>query len=351
MFKEKTERKKKIYKQANFDETYNKQIQDFNDERNKIDYYKEKIICIDNHIQKLYQKDSLTQKDFSQISNYKTEKEQIETKIKNIENFKLESSYFLNTQSLLDEKNYVLPTQQMTINEYFVYSNDNTNKNIKKKILCSDCNNEMFLDANNIFVCDNCGNTDISIVEQDQKYQMNNFSNLESQRCSVYQRKNHFKEWLNQIQGRESNEVPQEVIDMIMVELNKINYDNLANLDPTCVRKILKKLNLSKYYENIYNIINRINGLPPPILSKETEERLMRLFKMIEEPFEKYKSEERKNILRYSYILYKLCELLELDDFLKCFKLLKNRTKLIHQDQIWKKICEHNQWEYIPSVQ
>lgn len=350
MFKEKNERKKKIVKQHNFDEAFNKQIQEFNEERNKIQDYKTQLVNIENNIKKLSAKKQFTQKDFAELSRLKTEKEDIQLYIEDIENFKMESNYFLTAQTLINEKIYIAPTQKMTINEYFLYSHDNENKNIRKNLTCSECNNEMFLDANNIFVCNSCGNTDISVVEQDQKYQMNFLSNIETQRCSVYQRKNHFKEWLNQIQGRESNEVPQEVIDMIIVELNKIHYDNLANLDPNCVRKILKKLNLSKYYENIYNIINRINGLPPPILSKETEDRLMRLFKMIEEPFEIYKSDERKNILRYSYILYKLCELLELDDFLKCFKLLKNRNKLIQQDQIWNKICEHNKWQYIPSI-
>ena len=35
-----------------------------------------------------------------------------------------------------------------------------------------------------------------------------------------------------------------------------------------------------------------------------------------------------------------MCQLLELDDFIKCFPLLKSRDKLRTQDQIWKQICE-----------
>ena len=48
--------------------------------------------------------------------------------------------------------------------------------------------------------------------------------------------------------------------------------------------------------------------------------------------------------------MYKFFELLELDEYLECFKLLKSISKLREQDQIWKKICKDLEWEYIPSV-
>jgi len=42
--------------------------------------------------------------------------------------------------------------------------------------------------------------------------------------------------------------------------------------------------------------------------------------------------------------------LLEMDEFLVCFPLLNSREKLHQQDQIWKKICEELQWEFIKSL-
>ena len=59
---------------------------------------------------------------------------------------------------------------------------------------------------------------------------------------------------------------------------------------------------------------------------------------------------ERKNFLSYSYVLHKFCELLEYDNLLCYFSLLKSREKLQEQDKIWKKICEELKWEYIPSA-
>ena len=40
----------------------------------------------------------------------------------------------------------------------------------------------------------------------------------------------------------------------------------------------------------------------------------------------------------------------ELDDYLPCFPLLKSRDKLKEQDRLWEKICNHLQWQFIPSI-
>jgi len=124
----------------------------------------------------------------------------------------------------------------------------------------------------------------------------------------------------------------------------------MSKLTPKKLRDILKKLDKNKYYEHVPHIINRLNGLSPPTISRETEEELRRMFKEIEETFIKYCPKNRKNFLSYSYVLHKFFQLLELDEFLACFELLKSREKLHQQDVIWKKICEELRWEFIPSV-
>ena len=74
------------------------------------------------------------------------------------------------------------------------------------------------------------------------------------------------------------------------------------------------------------------------------------MFDKIQEPFEKHCPKDRINFLSYSYVLHKFFQLLELDDYVKCFPLLKSRTKLRIQDEIWKKICEDCMWQFYPSV-
>ena len=116
------------------------------------------------------------------------------------------------------------------------------------------------------------------------------------------------------------------------------------------MRSILKKLNLNKYYEHTIHIINRLNGLPPPVMDRQTEEKLRAMFKEIQMPFLKHCPKDRKNFLSYSYVLYKFVELLGLDEYKKCFQLLKSRTKLYQQDKIWQQICKELKWQFIRSL-
>ena len=124
----------------------------------------------------------------------------------------------------------------------------------------------------------------------------------------------------------------------------------MADLIPIKVRDILKKLKYNKYYEHIPHIINKLNGIPPPVMSRDNEEKLRRMFKEIQIPFHKHCPKDRKNFLSYSYVLHKFVQLLSLDEFLMCFPLLKSREKLHQQDQIWKKICKELKWEFVPSL-
>lgn len=116
------------------------------------------------------------------------------------------------------------------------------------------------------------------------------------------------------------------------------------------MKGILKKLGLTQYYEHATHIISKLSKQPPPTINRETEETLRYMFKQIQEPFEKHCPKARINFLSYSYVLHKFCELLELDEFIKCFPLLKSREKLRQQDKIWKNICKELKWQYIYST-
>ena len=103
-------------------------------------------------------------------------------------------------------------------------------------------------------------------------------------------------------------------------------------------------------YEHTNAICNVLNGVPPPRLPPELEDKLKGMFVEIQEPFERNCPPQRKNFLSYGFTLYKFCELLGADEYLVHFPLLKSSEKLYAQDQIWKKICKDLRWEFIPSV-
>ena len=155
---------------------------------------------------------------------------------------------------------------------------------------------------------------------------------------------------LSQFQAKESTDIPKELYDQIYTELKKNRIYDLTKLTQKDIKRILKKLGQTKYYEHRAHILSKFNGLPPPTINRETEEKLRSMFKQIQPPFQKHKPATRKNFLSYSYVLHKFFQLLELDDLVPGFQLLKSREKLRQQDVIWKKMCKDLKWEFIPSI-
>lgn len=171
----------------------------------------------------------------------------------------------------------------------------------------------------------------------------------------AYKRINHFNEWLNQTQARQSTEIPEELYDRILLEIKKQRITNMAELTPAKVKEILKKLkgDARKYYEHIPFIIHRLNGKPMPHFPPELEEQLRSMFRAIQVPFSRsvlVVCPSRKNFLSYSFVLHKFMQLLGLDEYVHIFQLLRSREKLHQQDQIWRLICEELGWEFVPSI-
>ena len=165
-----------------------------------------------------------------------------------------------------------------------------------------------------------------------------------------YKRSNHFQEWLNSFQAKETTEIPQSVFTRVMEELYRQRLSDLNQITTKKVREVLKDLKLRKYYEHVTQITCRLNGKQPPRMTPDQEEQCRLMFMAIQGPFEKNCPPDRKNFLSYSYCLYKFCELMGYDEFLPCFSLLKGRDKLFKQDMIFKRICEDLGWTWLPSI-
>lgn len=203
------------------------------------------------------------------------------------------------------------------------------------------------ISSEGILVCPRCGSEEYALVVSD----FPSFRDPPKERNNyAYKKINHLNEILNQFQAKESTIIPEEVMNEVVLEIRKRRINNIADLTEEDIRQILKKLNRSKYYEHRAHILSRLNGNPPPTITPEIEEKIRTMFQEIQAPFLLYCPNDRTNFLSYSYILYKFFELLELDEYKVFFPLLKSRDRLIAHDQIWKKICDYLQWEFITSV-
>lgn len=213
---------------------------------------------------------------------------------------------------------------------------------------CPVCENEMHFSQNEAMLgCRECGYQDFILIDSEKPSYKDPPREIS---YFAYKKINHLNEWLAQFQAKETTEIPADIFEQIQSELRKERIVDTLKLKPSKLREILKKLKLSKYYEHVAHIMNRLNGVQAPVLSREVEDKLRFMFREIQPSFIKHCPKGRSNFLSYSYVLYKFCQLLELDDFLPCFPLLKSREKLYMQDKIWQCICDDMGWEFIKSI-
>lgn len=216
---------------------------------------------------------------------------------------------------------------------------------------CKHCNQiRTVVNSDGKAICTNCGVEEKIIVDNGRPTYKESKENKETNCQFKYKKINHFNEWMNQLQGKESTYIPEYVYTRLKDQIAKDGIKNYKILTNTQTRDYLKKLKLSKYYEHIPYILNHIGGPAPPVLSAQTEERLRNMFRDILEPFNKYCPDDRSNFLNYSYVFHKFFELLEMDDMLEYCPLLKSRQKREQMDSIFEKICHDLNWCFYPST-
>jgi len=292
-----------------------------------------------------------------------------------LDNSKYIFEYFENKKNISDGS-IVQSTSNKTkiVNSFFkinkeygdTSSSKNENNNVVQKYLCNI--DDVFLDVNNFVcqtdVCQVCYKGELIPLEDEGILLCNNCSRsiqylIENEKPSykeppkevcfyAYKRINHFKEILAQFQGKETTQIPPDVIENIKIQIKKERIE-LAQITNIKTKEILKKLGYNKYYEHIPFIKDKL-GIKPPIMFPELEETLCNLFIELQSPYSKFCPDDRVNFLNYYYTAYKLCELLGEDDYLKHFPMLKDPEKRMEQDEIWKKICLDLDWEYIPTI-
>lgn len=257
---------------------------------------------------------------------------------------------FMVKDDIVEDNNSNIINKSSLVEKYMLIMDSNYIKTVNSPTVCccNKCDIELtIIIQEGIMICPSCGYQELMLVEQNRPIYRQ--SNKEASNQS-YKRVNHFNEWVSQIQGKESTEIPEEIFEKILSEIKKEQIKDTLKLSYNKMREILKKLKFNKYYEHIYYIIYRLNGISPPNFTPELEEKLRNMFKEIQGPFLKHCPDKRKNFLSYSYVLFKFCQLLEKDEYLKHFSLLKSREKLHIQDQIWRKICLEVRWEFIQSI-
>jgi len=184
-------------------------------------------------------------------------------------------------------------------------------------------------------ICYECG-----AFYDEPEYQVYDFYNYIPLVKRRYNRLDHFKEVVNQLQGKEGRNIPQDVITIIKQELSK---------QPITIQQVLRKLKLTKYVENIHYLEHIINHKILPYIPRLLEEKLITFFKQIDRTFDSLFNSRKQSFMNYYYVIYKLLQSMGQYELMMHVPLLKTKSRLIQHDRVWKMICDELDWVFIST--
>lgn len=213
---------------------------------------------------------------------------------------------------------------------------------------CPGCKGEIFGEFENEVVCRGCGL--VVAVELFTQFSYKELKELTHKTRFTYKRINHFNEGLNNLQAKGNVKVDPSVVDAVRAELVKDRVTDPGKITVDLVREYLHKLNYSNYYDVISYICKQLTGKSPIQIPSQVEDQLRDMFLSTQAPYERLRPDGRSSYLNYRYTMYKLVEMLGLDELKPLFRLLKSTDKLRKHDEVWKLICEELGWTYYPTV-
>lgn len=119
------------------------------------------------------------------------------------------------------------------------------------------------------------------------------------------------------------------------------DYSDLKNTFDT-----EKPIHSYTHLQHFQTILDRYGRVP----DKGSTEKLNETFTETQRSFVKQYPKEKNHFLCQSYVLHKLCEILEVDDLDKFAPNLQSYEDIKKQDQTWKKICKDLDWVFTPSL-
>lgn len=218
---------------------------------------------------------------------------------------------------------------------------------------CTDCNKDLVLSTvKAMLVCPACGTAQphLDATPACVAYEEGGRREMYSSFSYTYKRDNHLFERLAQMQAKSAVVVTPDLMQQVCMQLHETRV-RPSEITAKLVKDVLKKLKKRKAYEYVILITRRLQGKQSITFTRETMEKMRRMFDAVQRPFERHRPAARANFLSYWYIISKFLDLLGAYDLLPYLTLLKGKSKLQKQDAIWRKICAEPElcWEFIPS--
>ena len=231
-------------------------------------------------------------------------------------------------------------------------------KKTKDKIICKNCKCKDFdIIENNIHICINCSAQQI-IMKNISSYKDIDRVNISSK--YIYDRRIHFRDCINQYQGKQNSTIPQKVYDdleeqfelhhLLVGDKNTPKNIRFQNILKEHIHIFLKELNYSKHYENVNLIHYNITGKKPDDIS-HLEDKLLEDFDILTELYDKnYKHIDRKNFINTQFVMYQLLLKFKHPCNKEDFTILKTLDRKTFHDEIMSNIFLQLGWNFVPFI-
>ena len=209
---------------------------------------------------------------------------------------------------------------------------------------CMDCNVVKMIDyERSALVCTKCG-----LCEYYPVYVASyNHTIQPSRRKCIYKRSDNFKVILNQFLYGGNKLFPDDIMETIRDGIHNgtnILYPYEIPLTIPILECISKRNELTMYKDSIYFIYFKLNGGSFPHVTTKECNMILSTFNVISSIYDKYKANDRKSFLNYSFVLKKLLIMLGKVEYAKCIQQMKTHSKQKELERVWELITKDHEW-------
>ena len=168
-----------------------------------------------------------------------------------------------------------------------------------------------------------------------------------SRRKCIYKRSDNFKVILNQLFYGGNRVVPDNIIKTIRDEVHdgtNILYPYEIPLTIPILECILKSNKLSTYKDNIYLIYFKLSGGSFPHITMKEYNTILSVFNVVSCIYDKYKPNDRKSFLNYSFVLKQILIMMGKVEYAKSIPPLKTHPKQKELERVLNLITNDPEW-------
>jgi hypothetical protein len=351
-------------------------MKNFEEERGKLETYKERLIATEQVLalnlqfsirKNLEQEQSIVKKRISEIESRKTEDFYVMETAEILVNYtkilrKPKKVSFMGVVEAQEDEKLPLIQNYLRIAQNFIPNiNVSCTASVgESKKTCSKCESSRLLETDGFMVCVTCGD-EIMMKASSSSYKDAERVNVGSK--YTYDKRIHFRDCMNQYQGKQNSTIPQRVYDDLIHEFDQHGLlikssdkiERFSKITKEHILLFLKETKHAKHYEDAVLIHYNLTSIKPPDIS-HLEQEILSDFDQLVETYEKtYKNRKasavmgaaRKNFINNQYVLYQLltkhshpCDISE-------FNILKTVERKTYHDEICRELFSTLGWNFV----